>query len=967
MEKDNYKRAKHFERLAIKIVEEYLQEELDHQRTHTTQSSHDFGVDAVVFFKNDLDCKSRTIEAKLRKKTTTLELKDIASSVLLFLVRAGDEHYIVTNVYMTQGAIDSLESLSRQYGVQLFYIDAENTKSILTSILQNISEQEEKELAKSIISDFSSLKIPKKLSQRTSQLSKIDNKQIDITYPSRRVVEKDLLKKISNSYSLLLLKGAKGIGKHFVLENVKQILQKNNYIFVKLDVFQKNLREICYLLTSELLNIDITTIFPLLNSNDIKKIKKIFNDDEKNILESLIKVLMSEGINNESSFFLAKDYFNILFNRLSKFNYLIEIDNLSYASEEVFNFITTIAHDLPPNVKIVGIIDNNYGSNNVELPLSYKLAYQGKYFEIELEDFKQDEAIEFLNEHLNEYRIDVSNLYSVLGGNPLILKNAVQKITEFRGILPINFYNQLYMSMENIYVNIVESSIHSNSCLNKLFFIVQIIDTPINFFKLNLLYESNYLTYEEYEEFKKYLKKSELFKEANGNYIIRTPYIKMLIEAKILSCKDIFYKYALQYVNTIGISELNITSKIILFYLINSSEIISLYDIAKENWEFKADFQWKVRVLKYVSNFILENQCDSIQKYILKARIFTEYLHYCHITFSELSNDVIPRELEDVINYLETNFMYFEKSVRNEIAHILANYYIYIYSDHKTAGNFIYLFNIFNNIEDEPWFDYLKTKEKCILIRYKALLYKENGNRNVFDVTLNKLYSKYQSDPYAVTVYWANRAAAFYTSDSEKALKYIKKCPLNSLIEAYPEEASLALWIENDKAIVLFMMKQYMLAEEILHNVIKKAKRINDLENLSRAYNLLGLIQIAYHNTDAISSLHSAICHAAGINDNTFIQFAINYLTELDLPNNEMTTEIFSYFNKEHIRLKNVVGSKAPENNRWLVAIIAFSNYLQKNDRLKYYKFKELYHDAILLKNKISKKYIINKNLYVFF
>ena len=109
---NNYEYAKAFERLAIKIVERHLSLKIDNKRTHVTSETRDYGIDAVIHLKGDHNTKSHTIEAKLRGLKYTLGLKDIASSILFFLVRHGDQHVIVSNVYLTQGTIDVIERLN---------------------------------------------------------------------------------------------------------------------------------------------------------------------------------------------------------------------------------------------------------------------------------------------------------------------------------------------------------------------------------------------------------------------------------------------------------------------------------------------------------------------------------------------------------------------------------------------------------------------------------------------------------------------------------------------------------------------------------------------------------------------------------------------------------------------------------------------------------------------------------------
>ena len=84
-------------------------------------------------------------------------LKDVASSVIFYLLRLNDQHYIVTNAYLTADTINILDKLNTKKNCAIHYIDGDSTINALKKLIDKL-DSEEKELAQILLSEFKNCK-----------------------------------------------------------------------------------------------------------------------------------------------------------------------------------------------------------------------------------------------------------------------------------------------------------------------------------------------------------------------------------------------------------------------------------------------------------------------------------------------------------------------------------------------------------------------------------------------------------------------------------------------------------------------------------------------------------------------------------------------------------------------------------------------------------------------------------------
>ena len=102
-----------FEYLSLEVLSVVLEKEnRPYQiiKQDVTKETRDCGVDGFIRFRVADSDREYTVEAKLRAKNK-IALRDIATSILYFLIGFSDRHFIVTNVILTAEALRVIEEI----------------------------------------------------------------------------------------------------------------------------------------------------------------------------------------------------------------------------------------------------------------------------------------------------------------------------------------------------------------------------------------------------------------------------------------------------------------------------------------------------------------------------------------------------------------------------------------------------------------------------------------------------------------------------------------------------------------------------------------------------------------------------------------------------------------------------------------------------------------------------------------
>ena len=945
---DNYELSRPFEHLAIKIVKEYLNIDLDQKKTKVTRKTRDYGVDSYIYFENETETIIRTIEAKLRNNKYTLALKDIASSILFFIIRHGDEHYIVTNVYLTEGTKQAISGINECCTGNIQFIDGITTKNIVSKILPKIhkvKEKKEYQLAEKILSEFSKLKIPK---QQKSISNKKPDPILEELLKSRVKIKTQILEELQRN-KIIVLKGALGVGKNLVLRSINDTLVQNDYTIINIPANSTNLiSEFCYTIAEKLFNFDINSLLKC-SVADNEMSKGLRTESEKEQLELMRKIFDASTNSYENAKFLAKKYLINLFQIFNKKIYVIEIENYQNVSCEIFHLIEELITLLPNNIKFLFTESNSMPLYNNFFSSQFKQINHQIYKEFQLTEFNEEEGVLYiqkLNCKISES--GAKEIFSYFGGNPALLRESIKTTVQNPQISWLANYN--FTDLHTCYSNKICVSMRIPE-VRSLYFLITV---------LGELKQSNikhYFTATEKNTVLKEIEESNLFSVNFGTISFRSQYIKDIIEQKLLSYKDnINLCYEKKYSDFTFVDSLE---KIVFCYYTDNSNIIDIYESSKQSWNHKTNIHWQNKALGYICLFLKDHLTDCI-----KCLEFCGYANQFVQTYTfnnEKIYSYILKLLNSNISEIERSFELLPKHNKNKAASVLFDYYININVKLQNDKNKIH--KIILSCKVKKWFAYITEYQSIVYIRKIALSYKELGNRSEYDNLLKKLLL--YNHPYAKFAYYANQAAKFYIENPYKAEELLSNCPFQESPFKDINVQMMQLWVGNDWSIISFYKNDIERSQEIAERVLESSNYISDYDNMARSYNILALIQLKKHcENDAIEKLRMAITYALHSNKDSLMHFCINYL---NICYDEKVEKIcWNYFKTNHHILIKFMQAK-PLNNRWYTSLTAFSKILKKQNQILFKEFNEIFKDFSFDQRKVSPKYEIENSFYVLF
>lgn len=965
---DNYKYAKAFERLAIKIVEECFNCKLDYSKSHTTQTTRDFGIDSVIFFE-DRTINTSTIEAKLRKSDYTLSLKDIASSIIFFLVRKGDEHFIVSNVYITEGTIETLNLLSLQTQSPIYYIDGEETKNALIKLQAKLSDPEETKLAKLLITNFKKLKKP----QRTNLAPKSPK---TFNYPekiellnSREKLLSDLLESIKKQYKIIIVRGTFGTGKKLLLQCLNKALEKSIYRTITIDAYENNtIDRFCYELTRQVLGLDLKDILYMLTESEIEELKQGLTEIETEGFSNIVQIFNKSQLSKETALYLAKVYLNSIFEKCKNLRYIIEIANFSYTSQEVYDFIKNFSVDSPENVITLLVSEEDIAATNYDFSVRYKKLYLHLINEIKVKNLSFEESELYLKSLIPEINdCVVKQIYNYTKGTPLLL-NLVAKELQKRVLVNNEIVSEC-LSVVTTYLNRdFIQTLEKNSYALKFFFVLYLYSFNMKKIIWQRIKDSDEFDEEQIRTFElTCIEKLQLIEVQGINYNLKTAYLYDSIDQFFEKNAELFCDYAWQVKDIIFADEITTLTKIKVLYYCNNPEIISEYEKSKQLWMYKSNISWKMNSLKYVCMYLLQQHSEDIEDFLTAQKYYLEYLHIKN--YYGIFEQTIQEKVNDIKDILESNFSGISNEYKSGVADALADYYIYQYYFYRKCSKFSDILAILESVIKDEWYEYASTIKKIKIRRFIALLHKTHGNRGTFLDILEKTFVDYNTDSYAKLIYWANKAAMHYTEDPSTAFNYIEKCELEIFKNNYPDEIELYLWVYTDNGIVAFYNGDILAAKEIGQKVLINSERINYLENMARCHNLLGALALKEGNIkEAKKHFFSAFTLCIDEKSEAFFHFAVNYLMTNNNFDETVVQFIMDYVKSQKNRLLNIFATEKLETCRWFVTLCAFSQYLLEFAPILQKELEIVYEDS--LKSISSSKltnYVVAERLIVLF
>ena len=955
---DRYKYATVFETLAVKIVDAVFDFHIDFEKSHTTSRSHDQGIDAVIFLQNDDTHFNRTIEAKLRNPKYTLGLKDIASSLIFFLIRKGDEHYIVSNVYLTEGTIQVLNDLNLSQGTSLFYVDGEATKTALLKIKNSLSG-EELFLAEALIKEFSQLK--SRARNKPKQTVNIENNE-ELLFPSRQKILEAVESLILDKTKLINISGRQGVGKSVFLNILNQRILKNSIKVIKIDTESYNtIPMVCYEIASTLLGIQVNELFKQISfKTDINY--EDFNPGELEQVSFLFRFFDATSNFSESAIYIALKGLNEILKVSKNKKILIELENFSLTSEAVFDFFKQISFSLPDNVQILTISRTDMVGGLFLSDSGFEYIHQNEYVEYSIAELTERDSVQFLlsqNTDLDERCAKA--IYDNVGGIPGRLDYINKRIAAEKVLLLSPEHVHHFFLGYHLYSCGIEMLSEETSMM-KLFFLLLIFENRLKSIDIEQFTNIGYFAPEETTVIALYLNQSELFCKKDGfiSFERKTDFWKIeeILKQKYDELQRILLDF--QIPEKVVLSPLG---QIIWAYIKNSYEVFTIYSQFESSWEYKSNTDWKLNALSYIVSYIMRNHFYQLDDILNNISYLIEYLDLC--IFEE--NHVMAH-LSTEVQKLVENFYTFEEETKEKVSNTLARYVFLQYHQHRKKSEKELQKKTIENAINSSWYPFTALKEKIILHRYQMLQFKTLENKQVFYDALDEFYIKFRGDPYAETVYYANKAAQYYAIDTRESLKCLFCCPLEKLLKQYPEEKRLALWIENDIALCYVVSKKTKHAAAQLTTCIEENKRFSYNENLARSYNLLGLVALLQGDqSHAEKYFHQAVCYSYDSNLDAFFHFTINYLTYCSLNDEKFINLIMGYLNQRHHEISEHLMKNKRQNNRWYISLTAFQEILARSSVSNLEKFRSLFNGIEFDISQVNGNYFIKGSLFVVF
>ena len=922
---DAYKYAGTFEKLACKIIEKVISEQV--VVSGTTKKTRDGGIDAIIYTKNNFI----TIEAKLRKKSVSLSLKDIASSVIFYLLRLNDKHYIVTNVYLASDTVNVLNRLNTTKKGEICYVDGDYTLQILKEIVKSLDD-DEKELANILFKEFSDSKKSRKVNKLNNQ-----KRSHDILLETQQELCNSIKYEIENGRKCVVLSGKIGTGKSTLTNAVvDQLCQTFSHIFI--DCLHYNTVEsFMYQLSNIQIGIDINELINeyISLSDEFENQSNVVCIDKADTIGVLTQILGRKQY-SDSIKFLAQRYIDKLIEDFNSNKVCVVIDNYSAASPELDDFISSYILHSTEQLQFFIIKETDY-SNNTNMKLEYVMRSP-----INIELFKEVhvQELDFTNTcHFisaispNLSQACKKNLYSSFGGNMLMLRMAVEEMES------TNNYNASLLrplECEKIYKNKIIQYLNSNSIYPKIFFICWIMNSQLPRNILSLIPDSDIYDL---------LQKTGLFSENNLSITLCNICVYNVISKHYITHSEQLYRKTADFISELNVEKLTLISQMRVAFFTKSDDFVRLSEGAIPIFENKSEhdniIETRALLYFYARDYINED----LLKIEAASNLIYEMIDYdmqnirFDLDVSELVNEIMCyfKDFEAVGDFecLQDN----EKSILSEAR---LKYALYLYFDHKRKNKFQQAYNSIIIPKE-----YMSHCQNPILIskiiRFQAICKKELGDKKEFFNMLSKGVTEFPQNKYLLAVYNANLAAEKSLENPIDALRLVDE----ALTAAKSADKYLHLWLSNDRLIYEILADKYN-SEQVLQtyeNIIYKADRLCSVTDRARANNTYGAFCLK-NNTGRSASYEFFKNAIYTINkyekNNIMAYFAVNYMQTLPTDAYEEFDAVAEMLLNWCINNIDTIVKKIKDpaisnkNNKIIMTLYSFADVLKKRNDQRY-------------------------------
>lgn len=926
-----YKYAQEFEKLSLEIVayKENIPADVLLAKD-VTQKTRDHGVDAYILFRVNGIYSKYTIEAKLRNGNT-LSLKDFATSILYCLINTNAKHFVVTNVSFSDECVRYISDLNAMKYKKIELLDGELIKNIINSNCNYFRKRCSKRLINYIIQKetFPSLHIV----NHNPNTENISDK-FKCNFLNKKLMEmNDFFKAGSN---LLIVSGYSGVGKHTLIKKFCEQEEIQNVW----SVFEINInliptpRALIVEFLRLILGIDVTKLFQNLSDSD-KLMDSIFSELQKkvannsDIMIGIKYALTPNGMDSDSEnyiYFLSclwKHWSNILTDD-EKIIFIIE--NMHSAHSDMINFVKKmiqcmcrsnvifIMNTLIPNMnnQLAFVSENEWNKYIKELMSGGKSNIFSS--NIILQNMKYDETVNLIDSYLEGLTLTPqfyttfihqfgTNFSNVIMALKIIKNRCIYSSVLLKGLPPIT--SLLRQDMSALMKRKDKCGDLTYGDFYKEFFsFTCLLDGQMD------EYIFSYFSEKYKFECKLELMERGILDEISQSLSISYAYVEMIRQVSYGIDEKVRKESAcwlLDHIDKIQSFE-NRKEYFRIIFIYVSEQKRAILQMNKVINSLKKDglflymldlmekrYLYYLKINQQTGN-CLENH-NQILCYKYAVIYIQELFKYQPDKQDRISSllkgaDIIKQDLAE--KYYDNN-----EYINTNLQLALINYDVAKYNyDYDTCKQEIdYILQYESQIEREEIF--------ALANIYKALIYKEYGDRKKYIIQLAHTLAKYSQNKDVKVAYYVNLAAMYKFKNIDLSIKLLN---LLQKVTYNPIRGHGDLWSKVD--LLNYNAYQHNLNIMELSKVRGQIEKKNSLHNLARTFNIEGYYNFSNNNILlAKECLQTAIynCFSSGKEKQYFLYLLnlINILIILQQNSDEEFYQAYSWFHEYQSKLIN--------------------------------------------------------------
>lgn len=889
---DAHQYARDFEAIAVKIVEHLLSEGKAVLSSGITKATRDYGVDGIIVVNDNTSQENTvvTIEAKLRRLPNKLALKDIATSIVCFLVRYGQKHYIVTNTYLTSPTVEILSRFHCNGECQFQYISGKQTFHILSQIMGSLDSKLQP-IARSIQEHFREYE--EQLQEVELSVSENVTEVKRCPLQSQANIVHEICQAMMGDAVLFILYGESGVGKYFTAQQAAVRLRETFLVFTFHAQTYHTPRLFFLQLMNTLLGISIHEVLYAVTqdfSGRMPQFDQCVNlPEQKHTLEIFQKLFLMEELSEEGVEFLIYQYIREFFSQKVSQPVLIILHGYTDQAKELSQFILKYLPELPRTIKFLILAEDPWGNTSLVRDTCVILdpAIQLR----KIEPLECDEAIQYIQ----WYRPYTSNksaeqILRELGGNLEILSE-VLGASDCLINLP-----QYYSLLSNQSETVLRQQI--GICLSEpdspaanLLFLVSLFSGSIPLYAYHVLCQYLPLLDTAAHMLAGLLRKTSDALELSKPFLFQS--LKEHFFVKAASYRE-FAKALIRKSREENWFIFGFLSQTVLLFFACDPEFggkaRSELKRCQANMEFSLQYDLQDLLCRYYE----QKEEQTYDPQVCNERLEAELTMYELLVRQDTIDSQLFRAkneyLSGALRVRQINYSQQTGKQKRFLARLFIRYALAVYqycirsNALSKAGNVL-----------EKWRPYLKDCEDQQLFsqytRYDALLLKESGHIHAFLKKLSQAHSLYPQNDHLACVYFANQAAVYRMSNPEKSLRILEKIALQKVSAL--SDLDLRFWLQNDAITYRILSGQTDWTRLRLdaETILEQSRASCQHQNEARACNNLGVISFYQNNEPKAREYFYEAVRQMIIYEENFIGFylAANYLQCLPFDANQQS------------------------------------------------------------------------------